>query len=168
MKPTASSSTSSYSTAVDVPRDSHGRPRPSLSTQLANYGSVGGQQSTLTPVPQQQEEDQDTTLSSPGDGRRRLSNDLVHDLNDDIDDDDDDSDDDDEDDDDDNQSVPNRVDSTDADHDRAMPRRRVTIRRRSSQGNNSDRHSFDSLEREMTLKDRQEVRRERERIATER
>ncbi|KAI8331565.1 Sodium/calcium exchanger protein-domain-containing protein [Chlamydoabsidia padenii] len=75
------------------------------------------------------------------------------------DEDEDDEDDEDDDEDENDQTASHHPDGNDTNQDRPTARRRVTIRRRQSHGNNldSDRHSFDSLEREMTLKDRQEA-----------
>ncbi|ORZ21313.1 hypothetical protein BCR42DRAFT_407281 [Absidia repens] len=177
MGPTASSSTSSYSTATDIqqPARDNGRPRPSLSTQPASYGSVGNQAPVTTTTTPQNEQAQQTRSSGDRQQPPRDRNAVVsenmgsedgdeNDTNDEEEEEEDDDDDEDEDDVDDEEEEEDREEYNDnqtvpTNHDKSKARRRVTIRRRQSRGNNmdDDRRSFDSLEREMTLKDRQEA-----------
>lgn len=129
-----------------------------LSRQHINYGSLDNERAMSIPAQQQQ----GSTASSPVTERQHSSarnNVSARSLED--GDNDSTGSDNEEDRDNNSQAVPGLPNNTDNGQDKSSARRRVTIRRHPSQNSNNandDQRSFDSLEREMTLKDRQEVR----------
>jgi hypothetical protein len=130
-----------------------------LSRQHLNYGSLDNEPAMVTPAQRQQEE-QDSTSRPPMTERQHSSarNNVSARF---LGDGDNDSSDNEEDRDSDNPTIPGFPNNTDNGQDNSSARRRVTIRRHPSHNSNNandDQRSFDSLEREMTLKDRQEVR----------